>query len=193
MKNYHRSLASIKAERKELRKSKYRQGYYNGISKCSSDTADELMHDIEYSIRSVRRSKIVSCILGVYGVFASVAVLALIMQDFGTGSTFMKKNRQSGFPGPFLSSLCLLGTGASSHRQDSVAAGITTTLLCSGRKNVRPFLERTTFTKSQGRSQCCGNTFCNNRRLAFSIILHEMIITFIVVIHIPVGDRIIHC
>ena len=33
----------------------------------------------KYSRRSVRRSKIVSCILGVYGIFASVAVLALIM------------------------------------------------------------------------------------------------------------------
>ena len=77
--NYHRSLASIKAEREEFGKSMYRQGYYNGISKGSSDKADELMHDIEYSRRSIRRSKIVSCILGVYGVFASVAVLALIM------------------------------------------------------------------------------------------------------------------
>ena len=101
--------------------------------------------------------------------------------------------QSSEFPGPFLSSLCLLGTGASSHRQDSVAAGITTTLLCSGRKNVRPFLERTTFTKSQGRSCCCGCTFLKNRRLAFSIILHELIITFIAVLLIPVGDRIIHC
>lgn len=84
-------------------------------------------------------------------------------------------------------------SGASSHRQDSVAIGMITTLLCSGRKNVRPFLERTTFMKSQGRSYCFGCTFLKNRRLAFSSILHELIITFIAVLLIPVGDRIIHC
>ena len=60
-------------------------------------------------------------------------------------------------------------------------------------KECPPLFGADNLHKSQGRSCCCGCTFLKNKRLAFSIILHEMIITFIAVLLIPAGDRIIHC